>query len=144
MAVEDGRAEADYAAAGFQRCGPRAVRLDMLERLADLIREARKADAKRRFAPDAAMASLLGCSHEELRLILKALGYKRVRKADAEAPELYAGRARSLAPQKAQTPPSKAPETPFAALSALRTPAPPPRRAGRAKRARRRTGGPDA
>jgi len=88
---------ADYAAAGFQPCGPRAVRLDMLERLADLIRDQRSENKERRFEPNAPMTALLGCSNEDLREVLKALGYRRVQTATEEQPELWAGRSRSSA-----------------------------------------------
>jgi ATP-dependent RNA helicase SUPV3L1/SUV3 len=86
---------ADYAAAGFQPCGPRAVRLDMLERLADLIRDQRSENKERRFEPNAPMTALLGCSNEDLREVLKALGYRRVQTATEEQAELWAGRSRS-------------------------------------------------
>ncbi len=127
LEVEPGRAEADYGAAGFQRCGPRAVRLDMLERLADLIREARDPAQKHAFAPSQAMMSLLGCSEEELKAVLRALGYKRVRKAtgaasgagdDAKA-ELWGGRARSMKPQSTPPPAPPPVNTPFAILAEL-------------------------
>jgi ATP-dependent RNA helicase SUPV3L1/SUV3 len=123
MDVEPGRAEADYGAAGFQRCGPRAVRLDMLERLADLIREARDPAEKHAFAPSQPMMSLLGCSEDELKAVLRALGYKRVRKAagtgDNAQAELWGGRARSVTSQGAP-PPAPAPSnTPFAILAEL-------------------------
>jgi len=89
--------QADYAAAGFYPCGTRAVRLDMLERLADLIREQRSTNKQRRFEPNAPMTALLGCSNDDLREVLKALGYRRVQTAseDGEQPELWAGRARA-------------------------------------------------
>ncbi|XBQ17687.1 MAG: helicase-related protein [Oceanicaulis sp.] len=131
LEVEPRRGEADYGAAGFQRCGPRAVRLDMLERLADTIREARDPAHKHAFTPSPAMTSLLGATNEELRLILKALGYRRVRKGSGEGEtaeaELWAGRARSLK-QREEPAPAPAPaDTPFAILAELpvaRGPAP--------------------
>ncbi|MCC5996256.1 MAG: ATP-dependent DNA helicase, partial [Oceanicaulis sp.] len=95
---------AAHACAGFQACGPLAVRLDMLERLADLIREARKADPGRRFALAPDMMNLLGCSPDELRGVLRALGYKRAQKGEAGAAELWSGRARA-ARTPAQAPP---------------------------------------
>lgn len=146
LVVEPGRREADYGAIGYQRCGPRAVRLDILERLADLIRESRTVHGKGRFAPDAAMATLLGCSNEDLRAVLKALGYKRVRKAapardDAPAgSDLWGGRARSLDPARAKTADAPAPksDTPFAVLAELNfapaRPAPAKRKPGKPRR----------
>jgi len=81
--------EAFYRVAGFHVCGPRAVRIDMLERLADLIRPmlswrpdpARPAaspkgatgDGGFRATPE--MMSILGCSADELGNVLKALGF---------------------------------------------------------------------
>jgi ATP-dependent RNA helicase SUPV3L1/SUV3 len=82
--------DAFYRAAGFHLCGPRAVRVDMLERLADLIRPlcAWKADPSKAqnppkgatgdggFTATPEMMSILGCSAEELGNVLKALGFR--------------------------------------------------------------------
>ena len=139
---------AAHACAGYQLCGPLAVRLDMLERLADLIRDARQADKARRFTPAPEMMNLLGCDEEALCGVLRALGYRRVRKAEGDSPELWASRARREPDREAPGTPPPA-DTPFAALAALSlTPAanpaaarpakarrPRPRRAARDKRA---------
>ncbi|MGJ3231563.1 MAG: helicase-related protein [Oceanicaulis sp.] len=136
--IDPRRSEADYGAAGFQRCGPRAVRLDMLERLADLIREARDPAHKHAFALSPAMMSLLGCGEEELKAVLKALGYKRVRKAggagEAAAPELWGGRARSLTQTREPAPEPARADTPFAVLADL--PVARPVQPAKAKRAK--------
>ena len=66
-----------YGAAGYRVLGPRAVRLDMLERLGDAIEA--KRDAEKRLPPFAIspdMLSLLGCSVEEMTGVLRALGFK--------------------------------------------------------------------
>jgi ATP-dependent RNA helicase SUPV3L1/SUV3 len=77
-----------YRAAGFRVCGERVVRVDILERLADLIRPAiayrpgltagepppGAADADG-FIVTVAMTSLTGCSGEAFSSILKSLGY---------------------------------------------------------------------
>src|SRR3954470_9885519 len=77
-----------YRAAGFRVCGVRAVRVDILERLADLIRPAiayrpgvtpgepppGAADADG-FVATVGMTSLVGCSGEDFAMILKSLGY---------------------------------------------------------------------
>ncbi len=92
--------EAFYRIAGFHSCGTRAVRFDMLERLADLIRPlvAWRADPSKPDAPPKGatgdggfrttpeMMSILGCSANELGGVLQALGFRveRVR-AEAEA-----------------------------------------------------------
>jgi ATP-dependent RNA helicase SUPV3L1/SUV3 len=90
--------EAFYRACGFHVCGPRAVRLDILERLADLIRPllAWRAQPDSTSAPPAGstgdggftvtpeMMSILGCSTEELGNVLKALGFRLERRRVAE------------------------------------------------------------
>jgi ATP-dependent RNA helicase SUPV3L1/SUV3 len=77
-----------YRAAGFRVCGDRAVRVDILERLADLIRPAvayrpgttpgdppvGAADGDG-FVVTVAMTSLAGCSGESFASILRSLGY---------------------------------------------------------------------
>ncbi len=77
-----------YRAAGFRVCGERAVRVDILERLADLIRPAVSyrpgttpgdppagaADSDG-FVVTVAMTSLAGCSGESFASILRSLGY---------------------------------------------------------------------
>ena len=77
-----------YRAAGFRVCGERAVRVDILERLADLIRPAiayrpgttagdppaGTADGDG-FVVTVGMTSLAGCSAEAFGSILKSLGY---------------------------------------------------------------------
>ncbi|MEO1206811.1 MAG: helicase-related protein [Pseudomonadota bacterium] len=86
--------EAFYRAYGFHLCGPRAVRFDILERLADLIRPL----VAFRTKPDVAaqppkgstgdggfvatpdMMSILGCSPLELAEVLKALGFRLERR----------------------------------------------------------------
>ncbi|MBV9705301.1 MAG: helicase, partial [Methylobacteriaceae bacterium] len=77
-----------YRAAGFRVCGERAVRVDILERLADLIRPAINyrpgitpgtpppgaADGDG-FVVTVSMTSLAGCSGEDFASILRSLGY---------------------------------------------------------------------
>ena len=96
---------ATYNAAGYRRCGKRIVRLDILERLAGLIRDQRNAQMDNRkasekkvsapfytfpafqtkkkvlaprgaFAITPDMMSLLGCSGEDFEEVLKALSYR--------------------------------------------------------------------
>jgi ATP-dependent RNA helicase SUPV3L1/SUV3 len=82
--------EAFYRVYGYHVCGPRAVRFDMLERLADMIRpllawrsthdpEARPPNGSTGdggFTTTPEMMSILGCSPDELGKVLKALGFK--------------------------------------------------------------------
>ena len=86
--------ETFYRANGFHLCGPRAVRLDILERLADQIRPLlawRAGSAGEGEAPDGstgdggfkvtpAMMSILGCSPDELGSVLKSLGFRLERR----------------------------------------------------------------
>jgi ATP-dependent RNA helicase SUPV3L1/SUV3 len=77
-----------YRAAGYRVCGGRAVRVDILERLADLIRPAiayrpgetigeppQGAADGDGFVATVAMTSLVGCAGEDFASILKSLGY---------------------------------------------------------------------
>ncbi len=88
-----------YRRFGFRIYGGRAVRIDILERLADLIRPALSwstgtegerppgaIDAGRGFTVTQAMTSLLGASGEDMSVILKGLGYRMERMA--KPPEL--------------------------------------------------------
>ena len=88
-----------WRAAGFHVAGSRAVRIDMLERLSDLIR-ARIAfrvaegsataptgatgDGGFRVVPE--LMSVVGCSGEEFASILKALGFRLERRRFAPSP----------------------------------------------------------
>jgi ATP-dependent RNA helicase SUPV3L1/SUV3 len=82
-----------YRVLGYRQCGERAVRVDILERLADLIRPAlswrenspgdKPAGAfdGRHFVVTQAMTSLTGSAGEDFASILRALGYRMERKA---------------------------------------------------------------
>jgi ATP-dependent RNA helicase SUPV3L1/SUV3 len=81
-----------YRVLGYRQCGERAVRVDILERLADLIRPAlawREASpgAKppgafdgRGFVVTQAMTSLTGSAGEDFASVLRALGYRMEKK----------------------------------------------------------------
>ncbi|HYJ58779.1 MAG TPA: helicase-related protein [Methyloceanibacter sp.] len=88
-----------WRAAGFHVAGGRAVRIDMLERLSDLIRAriAFRATEGSVAPPTGAtgdggfrvvseLMSVVGCSGEEFASILKALGFRRERRPIAPAP----------------------------------------------------------
>lgn len=79
-----------YRIVGYRICGARVVRIDILERLADLVRPliAWRMPVEGQETPDGAlegdaftvtvgMTSLLGCSGEDFATVLKSLGYKR-------------------------------------------------------------------
>jgi ATP-dependent RNA helicase SUPV3L1/SUV3 len=85
-----------YRVAGFRLCGERVVRVDIVERLTDLIRAAIPEQMRPGWTPssDAAgfvvtqqMTSLTGCAGEAFASILRSLGYEShtVKKADFEA-----------------------------------------------------------
>lgn len=87
-----------YTVAGFHVCGTRVVRIDMLERLADMIRplvawransgagdqpSGATGDGGFRVQPD--MMSIIGCSGADFAGVLKALGFRCERKPVVEA-----------------------------------------------------------
>ncbi len=67
-----------YYASGYRPSGERAVRIDMLERLAGLVRTAREAPGGREgFEATSQMMSIVGCSGEEFESILRSLGFRK-------------------------------------------------------------------
>jgi ATP-dependent RNA helicase SUPV3L1/SUV3 len=89
--VDKDTPKALYRMSGYRICGERAVRVDILERLADLIRPALswregvspKPDGAfdgRSFTITGAMTSLTGASGEDFASILRSLGYRMDRK----------------------------------------------------------------
>ncbi|GLR83865.1 helicase-related protein [Bradyrhizobium iriomotense] len=82
-----------YRVLGYKQCGERAVRVDILERLADLIRPAlawretspgeKPAGAfdGRSFVVTQAMTSLTGSAGEDFASVLRALGYRMEKRA---------------------------------------------------------------
>jgi ATP-dependent RNA helicase SUPV3L1/SUV3 len=87
-----------YRLAGYRVCGVRAVRVDILERLADLIRPALawRAGATGPKPPGAidgfgfivspGMMSLAGCSGEDFASVLRSLGYRMEKRAKPAEP----------------------------------------------------------
>ena len=133
-----------YKVVGFRVCGPRAVRIDILERLADQIRPlvAWRPGSEAGDPPPGAvpqgggflvtitMTSLLGCSGEDFAAVLSSLGY-RVERREATAAERAAVKAaqesrkaskreakslpvRASASRTAATEPAAAPQSPTA------------------------------
>lgn len=95
-----------YRLAGFRNLGRRAVRVDILERLADLIRPAlswKIGQAERpegaydgsAFLVTPAMMSILGATPDDMEAILKGLGYR----AEAKTAEEVEKRLAELAPK---------------------------------------------
>ncbi|PHS27303.1 MAG: ATP-dependent DNA helicase [Robiginitomaculum sp.] len=111
--------------AGYALFSRRLVRIDILERLADLIREAQKAHKGGIFSPNEAMLSLLGCSHDDLGKILIALKYQCKRKKDdAGKGETWApvhlGHQKQAKKKAPAQKPTIDPDSPFAVLQALK------------------------
>ncbi len=108
LVVDKALPEPFYRACGYHACGPRAVRMDILERLADLIRpliawrapaDNPSATAPKGSTGDGAftvtpeMMSILGCSPDELGEVLKTLGFwneRRPKKLKAPMPVVVA------------------------------------------------------
>jgi ATP-dependent RNA helicase SUPV3L1/SUV3 len=105
-----------YRTSGYRICGERAVRVDILERLADLIRPAlawregslqQKPDGAfdgRGFTVTGAMTSLTGASGEDFASILRALGYRMERRPKPPEPEKPAEAASEQPAQAAAAP----------------------------------------
>ena len=106
-----------YRVLGYRPCGERAVRVDILERLADLIRPAlawregspgqKPAGAfdGRSFVVTQAMTSLTGSAGEDFASILKALGYRMDRRPPLPpAPVAEAAAVEASVAEQAATP----------------------------------------
>jgi len=147
------------AAAGYRRCGPRAVRLDSLEALGEALAEAfDKAKGQPGFALTPGMTSILGCSNEDLRGVVKSLGYAVAQKPrqsedGSDTQELWRRRkpgskGRRAAPKAKPRARSRKPEapppadSPFAALAELKTAVSPPKPKKPRKRKRKSGGAP--
>jgi ATP-dependent RNA helicase SUPV3L1/SUV3 len=131
-----------YRVLGYRQCGERAVRVDILERLADLIRPAlawREASpgAKppgafdgRGFVVTQAMTSLTGSAGEDFASVLRALGYRMERRAPlppkpvvVEAPAAEAAPAEAVTEAATETPSEVAAEAVIAETIAADMPA---------------------
>ncbi len=113
VAADPAIPEAYYRVAGYHLCGGRAVRIDILERLSDLIRPLVNWRAKEGadaeppagatgdggFAITPAMMSILGCSAEQLGEVLRALGFRSERRplAPGDGEATAAAKARAAA-----------------------------------------------
>ena len=120
-----------FRTAGYRVTGERAVRVDILERLADLIRPAlswregapgpKPAGVfdGRGFTVTGAMTSLTGASGEDFASILRSLGYRMDRKPKPAEPA-------AVPAEVAATPETPAIDAPDAAATAAEAPAPVP------------------
>jgi len=69
-----------YAMAGYRAAGERAIRIDMLERLADMLRDK---DSRAGFEANADMLSITGMTLDQFADLMTGLGYK-AEKAERE------------------------------------------------------------
>ncbi|CDZ68126.1 MgpS [Neorhizobium galegae bv. orientalis] len=110
-----------YKLAGFRFLGKRAVRIDILERLADLIRPLLQwkpgstprpegAYDGRRFTATTAMLSILGATPDDMEEILKGLGYRADAVKAEEAQAFLAGH--DASPVNAAAAPASAGDAP--------------------------------
>ncbi|MBS0240694.1 MAG: DEAD/DEAH box helicase [Proteobacteria bacterium] len=105
VAIDPKAPEEFYRAAGYHVCGPRAIRVDMLERLADTIRPLlawrasepsqtppRGSSGDGAFMVTPEMMSILGCSSAELGSVLSTLGFRsEMRPAPQKKPKVANG-----------------------------------------------------
>ncbi len=117
-----------YRVLGYRQCGERAVRVDILERLADLIRPAlawRETSSGekptgafdgRSFVVTQAMTSLTGSAGEDFASILRALGYRMERRAQL-APKPVVVEAAPATEGATATPAETSPEAATAAAT---------------------------
>jgi ATP-dependent RNA helicase SUPV3L1/SUV3 len=111
-----------YRVLGYRQCGERAVRVDILERLADLIRPAlawretspgeKPAGAfdGRGFVVTQAMTSLTGSAGEDFASVLRALGYRMERRPPLPPKPAAVEAAAEAAPANAVSPAMPSPE----------------------------------
>ncbi len=109
-----------YRLAGFRFLGKRAVRIDILERLADLIRPllqwkpettGKRPDGAydgRRFVTTPAMLSILGATLDDMEEILKGLGYRADSVTAEEAASFLAAQDAKAAPAEGAAAPAAA------------------------------------
>ncbi len=124
-----------YRVLGYRQCGERAVRVDILERLADLIRPAlswrettpgeRPAGAfdGRGFVVTQAMTSLTGSAGEDFASILRALGYRMDRRPPLPPKPAVVETAGVEASPAEAAPEAPASETPSSETPSSETPA---------------------
>jgi ATP-dependent RNA helicase SUPV3L1/SUV3 len=113
-----------YEKVGYRLCGQRALRIDMLERLADLIRPM---DVRAGFEATPDMLSITGCTLEQFADIARSLGFDaergerpkvaRVAEPAVEA-EPEAGAGESAEAEAAAAPAAEAAATPAAEAAA--------------------------
>ena len=112
--AEPGAPAERYAMAGYRAAGSRAIRIDMVERLADMIRGL---DTRGGFEASADMLSITGLTLEQFADLMRGLGYKAERgeRPKARGPKAAPAAAGDGAPAGAGDPGGPAPDVPMPA-----------------------------
>ncbi len=108
-----------YHAVGFRRFGPRAIRADMVERLADALHE-RAANGTVTSSPE--LLSIIGCPRDDFPAVMAALGYRHEIRDGERHYRRRRAAARPGPPRRSRRPrqPSRADDTsPFTVLRQL-------------------------
>jgi len=119
LQIRPGVSPSFYLACGYCAVGALAVRIDRLEKLADVVRKLARQGS---FTPTPALLSIVGCGASEIGEILAFLGYRSASDGDGTA---YAARPRGAkgaarrSRSKGKRGPRTNPDSPFAGLSDL-------------------------
>jgi ATP-dependent RNA helicase SUPV3L1/SUV3 len=110
LAPDNGISKEGYRVAGYRTCGERVVRVDVVERLAGMIRAAIAGEAtgsvlsqrtSKGFVVSGAMTSLTGCSGEQFASILRSMGFRSV---EMKRSEFFGSRSANEAVIQSETP----------------------------------------
>ncbi|MEM6623424.1 MAG: helicase-related protein [Pseudomonadota bacterium] len=85
--VDEGLPGDYYPMAGYRAAGQRALRIDMLERLADLLRQQ---DGRQGFEASQDMLSITGCTLEQFADLMQGLGYRAEKGERAKPVRVFA------------------------------------------------------
>ena len=97
-----------YEAAGFRLCGPRAVRLDMLERLGEIIRsKGQGGQMPQSFTLSSDMMSVLGCGEDDMAHVLRSLGFRDIKSQNEAGEEVTQWQQRPRRDEQQQRRPGK-------------------------------------
>ena len=103
----DGRTPDEWlTVAGFRRCGAKAIRIDMLERLDQALRDKQGDDM---IVPTGELTGLVGCSNEEFAAVMRALGYEKLTMEDESVRYRIRGRRGRPRPSAPVAAPAAAP-----------------------------------
>ncbi|SEA94174.1 helicase-related protein [Rubrimonas cliftonensis] len=94
--AQPGAPEGFYVRAGYRLAGPRALRIDMLERLADMVRQK---DVRAGFEATPEMLSITGCTLEQFAELMGGLGYAAERGERPKATRVAAAAAEKPSPE---------------------------------------------